>query len=438
MNRSDVIVGVVLAVVCVVSATPYFIHMSDPHVDFGYKQGSFTDCAYRSFGWTCCHPWDINFTPCDLAPRFGHPFCDPPPETIELIVEATAKMYPNPYLVLITGDFASHDATNEDPVNISLKWDWLLTLVKKNFGDNVKIIVTIGNHDVSPADQMSDNKTDDAIVAELKVLRDHKVLHDDIEDEAIFAKRGYYKTSIPNSNVDAVVMNNILDLKRNFDTDPKNTNPGDMYTWIDKVIGESQAAGRKVWIVGHVGPSVEMERDRGVDLIRRLLKKYGGRNGTISQLLFGHTHRDEYMLIGMNSLDDEAQNVAILAPGMTSRANINPSIRVVDTDGENLDFVDWHSYRMNMAESNKKNEFIFGPWYNFREYYEVPDLTPKSFQSMSNRMLNDGDFALKYLNTRHTYNHYSVCDADCRRQAYCVTAFREILSLNETCNAEEF
>ena len=131
-------VGLVAAAALVwgaaVARSSYFVHFSDPHVDFGYAPGSPTTCALQKLGWPCCHAWSTNTTPCELAPRFGHRNCDPPRETVQQIVEQAARLYPEPLLVLLTGDLASHDAFNEVPASIADKWDWLFTLVRRCFG----------------------------------------------------------------------------------------------------------------------------------------------------------------------------------------------------------------------------------------------------------------------------------------------------------------
>jgi len=432
---TDMITIAVLTIACVVNASSYFIHLSDPHLDFNYKEGSSTDCALHDIGFPCCHDWSANLSPCDTAPRFGHKNCDLPRETGQLVIEAIAKDFPNPSFVLLTGDLTSHDAFYEYAKHIAEKWDWMFTQIKSYFGENVKIISTIGNHDVYPADQVSDNITDEAITAIFNVMQQHGVLHAGVPDEDIFSLHGYYKTALPNSNIDAIVMNNIIDLYQNRMTDPNNRDPGGMYSWMHKAISESVAAKRKVWLVGHVAPSYEMELTRGVSVIQRLLDEFG--SNVITGMFYGHTHMDEFMLTGMQSLQDHAQNVAILAPAMIPRGYINPSARVVEVDGDDLTLVDWHQYRMNLDKSNKENKFIFGKAYTFREHFEVPDLSPKSFQAISQRTLVDEQYALKYLNTRATFHMNDTCDEICRRYVYCLTSFRESFDLFDACNSTD-
>jgi len=429
----ETVAVIVLAVACGVSASSYFIRLTDPHIDANYKQGTGVDCAVRTFGMPCCHDW-TNLTPCAAAPRFGHRYCDLPYETADLVLKGVADDFPNPQFVMITGDMASHDMEFETADHIADKWNWIFTEVKKYFGDNIKIIAGIGNHDVYPADQMSDNKTDDFITTVYNVMVKHGVIHEDIPDEKTFSLRGYYKTTIPNSNVDAIVMNNIVDEPYNMYTDPKNRDPAGMYSWLHKVISESASANRKVWLLGHIAPCEEMERTRGVTVIRSLLEEFG--NKVITGLFYGHTHKDEFMLTGMKS-NENALSVSLLAPGMVARGYINPSARVVEFDGADLNLVDWHQYRMDLANSNKKNQFIFSKVYTFRDHFEVPDLSVKSFQSISERTLTDEAYALKYLNTLATCTLNTTCDAVCRRTVYCQTSFREYEDWFDACNSTD-
>ena len=420
-------------VFCAVSASSYFIHISDPHIDFNYKEGTNVNCALMDLGWPCCHNWSSHLSPAEQAPKYGFRNCDIPPDTFQVLVEAMAKEYPNPFLVLLTGDLTSHDAFYEYPEHIADKWDFVFTTVKKYFGEDVKIISTIGNHDVFPADQASDNKTDEVVTDLLNVMYNHGVLHKGVPDEDIFSLRGYYKTSIPNTNVDAVVMNNIIDLRQNRWTDKTNRDPGGMYSWMQKAVADSAAAGRKVWLVGHVAPTYEMELVRGVSAVERLVDAFA-RNGTLTAGLYGHTHHDEFMLTGMESLQDKPDFVSILAPGVTCKSDINPSIRAVDVDGDDLTLIDWHQYHMEINASNDARKVIFNHVYDFRAYYDVPDLSPKSFQTISQRTLTSESYAIKYLNARSTINNfYGSCDEDCRKQVYCNTSFRESSSLHMSC-----
>jgi len=430
MKTFSLWISLLSAVACTVSASSYFIHLSDPHMDFNYKMGANVDCTWRKMGIPCCHNMDANLTPDQRAPRFGHSQCDLPRETYQAVVETIAKDYPKPVAVVVTGDMASHDMFNEEPDFIAQKWDFAFKVLKQNFGNDIKIIATIGNLDAYPFDQMSENQTDQVVTEIANVMYSHGLIHKDVPNEDVFSQRGYYKTAIPNSNVDAVVMNNILDLYQNGGTDPTNPDPAGMYTWVEKMVAESAAAGRKVWIIGHVAPGYDLEYPRGVSIISRLVDKYGS---TVKAAFFGHTHMDEFLLTGMRNLQDTARFVSLLSPGMTARSNIIPSARVVEVDGADLNLVDYHQFRVDLPASNSGNKLILNHFYDFRDWFEVPDMSPKSFQSISKRILTDEAYACKYLKTRVGEVVTTVCDDACRRRMYCLTSFRETSALNQSC-----
>ena len=426
-TTAAIVVGVIAAAALLVGAAPskssYFVHFSDPHVDFGYTPGSPTTCALQKMGWPCCHAWSTNTSPCELAPRFGHRNCDPPRETVEQIVEQAAKLYPAPLLVLLTGDLASHDAFNEVPDRIAEKWDWMFGLVRRCFGADVPIVSTIGNHDVFPADQASHNATDPVVTALLAVLEKHGVVHPDVPDEALFARYGYYKAAIRGTDVDAVVMNNILDLTQNRLTPPDIDDPAGMYSFVERAVEDSVRAGRRVWLVGHVAPADSMERARAVVFHERLVARFGT-NGTIAGAFFGHTHRDQFVLAGMQSLQDKARAVSMLAPGATPIGGINPGIRVVECDAATLELKDWHQYRVNMSRANRENVLTLEHAYDFRAAYGVPDLSAASFQQIAARCLTDEPFAVAFTNNMLTQPGAArSCDTACRKNLYCSLSF---------------
>jgi len=432
-GRVRSLVLILLTVAGSVSSASYFIHLSDPHIDFRYTENASIECTLLREGWPCCHDLSPNLSAKLKAPRYGHHHCDIPRETFEAMVEGLATAFPHPFLVLLTGDLTSHDAFYEYPEHIAQKLDFVFTTVKKHFGKSVKIITTIGNHDVFPADQASDNKTDEAVSASAEVMYKHGVIHKKIPDEDVFKLRGYYKTSIPNSSVDVIVMNNILDLTLNRFSDPNNRDPAGMYSWMEKKVMESACARRKVWLVGHVAPGVIWQLQRGVSVIERLIEDYG-RNGTITRAFYGHTHMDEFVLTGMESLQDRAEFVSILAPGMTTKSNTNPSVRAVIVKGKDLELVDWYQYHFYLNASNKEKKPVFKHAYTFRKWLDVPDMSPQSFQLILQRILTNETYAVNYLNMRVSRtDNYKSCNEECRQNYYCTSAFAESRDLRNAC-----
>ena len=425
------ITSVLIAVACTVSATPYFIHISDPHIDSNYKVNASVDCSFHSFGIPCCHDLDPSLPPEKRAPMFGHQNCETPIQTFTGMVQVVAKQYPKPELVLMTGDMASHDIFYEDPDTIAQKWDFVFKTVKQYFGQNVKIICTIGNFDAYPFDQMADNQTDEVITKLADVMYSHGVIHKDIEYEDVFSQHGFYKTSIPNSNVDAIVVNTILSHPKNGETDPNNPDPAGMYSWMQKRLAESAAAKRKVWIVGHVPPLHGSVLQREVDMFRSLIIRFVD-SGTVTASFFGHSHNDEFFLSGMRNLKDNARFVGYIAPGLTTSNYCVPAIRVVDVESSDLTIVDWRQYRIDLPKSNSAGKVILNHLYDFRDYYDVPDMSPKSFQYISKSILTNVTIANRYINARFGWD-MGGCGEACRKMYFCLTSFRETAELNKSC-----
>ena len=84
------------------------LHLSDPHPDFEYFEGSNANCGKP----VCCRIDDgLAEKPEDFAPKYGHPNCDAPSIVLESAFEYLRSFSEEdkPDLILWTGDNTPHD-----------------------------------------------------------------------------------------------------------------------------------------------------------------------------------------------------------------------------------------------------------------------------------------------------------------------------------------
>ena len=73
--------------------------------------------------------------------------------------------------------------------------------------------------------------------------------------------------------------------------------------------------------------------------------------------------------------------------GITPYDGSNPVFVVIDLDPETLFPLDIHSYSFDLFEANARGPDIKPDWhkiYSYKEQFNMPDLSPKSFQDVAN------------------------------------------------------
>jgi len=399
----------------------YFIHLSDPHVDFDYAEGAPTDCLLRKLGIPCCHNSSLGIATDSGAPRYGHRYCDAPPELIEESIAQFSKIFPHPKFIIVTGDIASHNALAETSSKIAKKWDWFFTLLEKYFGDKIKIVATLGNHDVFLADQFPDNGESEVLEYLTPVMKAHRLINDNKVDEMMFAKYGFYKTHLEGTNLDFISTNTIVDLKKNAQTNTSNPDPMNQYQYVRQALSESKKQGHRVWMLSHIMPNNSEIITRGASSYSKLVDEFAP--DVLQVGFFGHTHRDQFALLGKKTLSTEAKSLALLAPGMTPKAGIFTSLRAVGITN-NFDIKNWQQYYVNITKANERNKVLLEQAYNLRQDFTVSEVSTKAFQDLARKILRNETLAKRYISHKTTHHaRVTSCDTGCRKNAFCSVSF---------------
>ena len=91
----------------------------------------------------------------------------------------------------------------------------------------------------------------------------------------------------------------------------------------------------------------------------------------------------------------KAVGVQYWTGSVSSFGAVNPNFRVFEVDEETMLPVKIHTYVFDLKEENPKWKWN----HELTEYYNLPDLSPQSFDDLATRMLNDEQLAIKYHNT---------------------------------------
>jgi hypothetical protein len=74
---------------------------------------------------------------------------------------------------------------------------------------------------------------------------------------------------------------------------------------------------------------------------------------------------------------------------------INPSFRVFEVDAETMLPVKVHTYSMDISDDAPEWKYH----HELTELFEMKDLSPSSFDALSDQMLVDEEMATRFLNT---------------------------------------
>lgn len=95
----------------------------------------------------------------------------------------------------------------------------------------------------------------------------------------------------------------------------------------------------------------------------------------------------------------KAVGVQYWTGSVSTWVSINPSFRMFEVDVQTMLPVKVHTYVFNVSDPNPKWQ-----WHHeLTEYYNMPDLSPQSFDDLSTRFIDDEALAMQFLNTEDQF-----------------------------------
>ena len=102
---------------------------------------------------------------------------------------------------------------------------------------------------------------------------------------------------------------------------------------------------------------------------------------------------------------------------MTTYVNTYPSFRQFIVDAQTMLPIKIETYTLDILA--EEPEFVLD--HELTEYFSMPDLSPKSFDELAQKMLTDESLALNYQRAKSQGgpNAITQCDEECRLRASC-------------------
>ncbi|WP_243373358.1 hypothetical protein [Geotalea sp. SG265] len=191
-----------------------------------------------------------------------------------------------------------------------------------------------------------------------------------------FTSGGYYAAEPKGTNLMVIGLNTFEFSPSNAYFTTATTGPAVAaeLAWLDTTLASAQAKGKKVWLLMHVPPGVDIySTARTVDVdghitsavlmwdqgyqatFLQILAKYPG---LVTQTFAAHTHMDEYRIIS-------SDNVAVTTPSIAPYFGDNPAYRIFTFSHETLKASDYTSLNYDLATMPGQ----FGSYYTFSMAY---------------------------------------------------------------------
>lgn len=194
-----------------------------------------------------------------------------------------------------------------------------------------------------------------------------------------------------------IVINNNLGYVYNFWVMHDPANQKQHLQWLHDTLLLAETNQEKVHILLHIP-------NGGVDSYRfwsrqytRIVERF---HHIITGQFCGHTHENEFNVFYDQQNVKFATNAVFNGGSLTPYSYFNPNYAVYYVDKATLEVVDQEVYFLNLTGSNLNpgNEPQWSYSYSFRSFWNVPDMSPKSMNSLVERLLVDSN-ALKRVIT---------------------------------------
>ncbi|KAF9362054.1 Sphingomyelin phosphodiesterase [Mortierella sp. NVP85] len=306
------------------------LHLSDWHVDELYTPGSEGDCGRP----TCCRKYsDSPATPKRAAASWGDYGCDTPVKlTQDLLkyIPTVAKIN----FSIMTGDVPAHDVWLQtqktvDPIH-QHAYSAMGTLP-------AKVYPAVGNHDMGPS-----NLADDW----------SRWLPQDATNTV--KNYGAY-TASPAPGLRVISLNTNFCYTNNFYifANLRDYDPHGELKWLVAQLQAAEDKGERVWIIGHVSPSMTDCLQNWSALYYQVIQRYSPH--VIAEQFFGHSHRDEFALYyapGAKSTQT-AISTGWVGPSVTPYTGLNPGFRIYKVDTKSWNVFDAQTYIADLNQASK-------------------------------------------------------------------------------------
>ncbi|KAK3926133.1 Sphingomyelin phosphodiesterase [Frankliniella fusca] len=395
------------------------LHLSDTHFDPYYQEGTNADCNEP----LCCRltngPALSSLT---AAGRWGdYRKCDTPKRTVDNMLQHIASTHPDIDYIIWTGDLPPHDVWNQTrEENLSILKETVAQMAQLFPG--IPIFPALGNHEAAPVNSFPPPF----------VQNDYSInwLYDELDAQwrqwlpssvSRTVRRGAFYSVLVRPGFRIISLNMNYCNNKNWWLLLNSTDPAKELQWFIYELQSAEFNEEKVHVIGHIPPGHSDCLKVWSRNFYRIINRY---ESTIVSLFFGHTHYDEFELFYDTEDLGRAVSIAYIGPSVTPYYDLNPGYRIYYVDGDHKDttraVVDHETWVMNLKDANVYDYPLWYKEYSVRETYEMPSLLPQEWDTLINKIAQDGPLFDTYY--RHYWKNSPVrplCDGECKKRMIC-------------------
>ncbi|KAG0213344.1 hypothetical protein BGX28_004682 [Mortierella sp. GBA30] len=321
------------------------LHMSDWHVDELYVAGAEASCNKP----TCCRKYaDSPTKPSRAASSWGDYKCDSPVKLGQDLLKFVPNVA-NVSFAILTGDVPPHDVWLQDKETVGPIENHAYSVMASL---PAKVYPTVGNHESGPANLFPIPSSGTDMSWLYKNLADNWSRW--LPSDAVNAVKNYGAYTVsPTPGFRIISLNTNFCYTSNFYLygQTRDYDPFDEIKWFVAQLQAAEDAGERVWIIGHVGPSMTDCLENWSALYYQAIQRYSPH--VIAEQFFGHTHRDEFALYygpGAKS-SQNAISTAWIGPSVTPFTDLNPGFRVYKVDSKTWNVFDSKTYVADLTQA---------------------------------------------------------------------------------------
>ncbi|CAG9841107.1 unnamed protein product [Diabrotica balteata] len=393
------------------------LHLTDPHISLDYEPNGVVKCGFP----VCCKKGLGNKIKGQNAGYWGEYDCDAPPWLYGNTLQHIRSAHKDLDYIYFTGDIIDHTVWNTSVQSNTV----LINLAYKALKDTFPIPVfpVIGNHESTPLNIYAPDK-EDIIAKGLSTnwLYDlmAKLWSTWLPESALktVRRQGYYAYSV-NAKLKIIGLNNNVCYNFNWwlllDTEYLH----EQLQFLILELEESEKKGQFVHILGHVSVGNQECIEPWEVSYNEIVRRYAH---IIKGQFVGHTHTDELKIF--YDANKKPINMAFNGASLTPYVKYNPNYKILTVDPVTMDILDIDTYYFNLTEANLHPDTspAWQKLYSMKKAYDLPDLSPKSFDVLADKLFNDTDLAnlyFEYYVRRGDASLKDGCDKNCLDDIRC-------------------
>lgn len=338
---------------------------------------------------------------------------------------------------LFTGDMIDHNPLGISKSQSIAEEKEVMHALRTHLGDT-PVYAVLGNHDSYPFSQVAQQSSGfaDQFSFNADLMADLWADYGWIDEKnAQIAKLHYgaYSTrAYPGLRV--ISLNSNFWYRWNLYNywDTENPDQSESLRFLTKELLECEKNGERAWVIAHVPPGGIPNDVLPVQsaALTQILERFSPE--TIAGIFFGHTHMDEFTVLyrgdGATKSEENAINVAWVAPSITPLLRFNPSWRYYEVDSSSFEIMNSYTYFTHLNdtfEDDSPPEWRIA--YSARDYIpswpESEPLNGKFWHIVSENIRSDPQFAQRFSNNKFRFSPYSpdCTNHQCIYENYCYT-----------------